>query len=68
MTHLQTLWTKKYNIRGKDILLNDFCTYERAFQLMAQVPVKRRERQDTVYLQTRNIGHPFIIRVMTNDY
>lgn len=55
-----------------DTMLNypDFRAYERAFQLMAQVAGRagRRERQGTVYLQTRNIGHPLIARVMTNDY
>ena len=59
-------------IMNADTMLNfpDFRSYERSFQLMAQVAGRagRRGRQGMVVLQTRNIDVPVIHQVTTNDY
>lgn len=59
-------------IVNADTMLNlpDFRSYERSFQLMAQVAGRagRRGQQGLVLLQTRNVGTPVIRQVMSNDY
>ena len=59
-------------ILNADSMLNypDFRSYERAFQLMAQVAGRagRKSKQGTVILQTKSIDHPIIKQVMENDY
>lgn len=59
-------------ILNADTLLNypDFRSYERAFQLMAQVAGRagRKGKRGRVILQTRNIEHPIIHQVMENNY
>lgn len=59
-------------ILNADTLLNypDFRSYERAFQLMAQVAGRagRKGKRGRVILQTRSIEHPIIHQVMENDY
>lgn len=59
-------------ILNADTMLNypDFRSYERAFQLMAQVAGRagRKNKQGRVILQTKSIDHPIIAQVMANDY
>ncbi len=59
-------------ILNADTMLNypDFRSYERAFQLMAQVAGRagRKNKRGRVVLQTKSIDHPIIRQVMTNDY
>ncbi len=59
-------------ILNADTMLNypDFRSYERAFQLMAQVSGRagRKWKRGRVILQTRNIEHPIINQVILNDY
>ena len=59
-------------ILNADAALNypDFRSYERAFQLMAQVAGRagRKHRQGRVVLQTRQPELPLIHQVITNDY
>jgi primosomal protein N' (replication factor Y) len=59
-------------IMNADTMLNfpDFRSYERSFQLMAQVAGRagRRSRQGMVVLQTRNVDLPVIQQVVTHDY
>lgn len=59
-------------ILNADTMLNypDFRSYERAFQLMAQVAGRagRKNKRGRVVLQTKSIDHPIIHQVMTNDY
>lgn len=59
-------------IMNADTMLNfpDFRSYERSFQLMAQVAGRagRRGRQGMVVLQTRNADIPVIHQVTNNDY
>lgn len=59
-------------ILNSDTMLNypDFRSYERAFQLMAQVAGRagRKNKQGTVILQTKSIDHPIIHQVIANDY
>ena len=59
-------------ILNADTMLSypDFRSYERAFQLMAQVAGRagRKNRQGRVVLQTRQPEHPIIRQVMANDY
>ena len=59
-------------ILDADTMLNypDFRSYERAFQLMAQVAGRagRKGRQGLVLLQTRSADHPAIGQVIRNDY
>lgn len=59
-------------ILNADTMLNypDFRSYERAFQLMAQVAGRagRKNKRGTVILQTRSIDHPIIGQVINNDY
>lgn len=59
-------------ILNADSLLNypDFRSYERAFQLMAQVAGRagRKNRQGLVILQTKSPDLPLIHQVVTNDY
>jgi primosomal protein N' (replication factor Y) len=59
-------------ILNADTMLNypDFRSYERAFQLMAQVAGRagRKGKQGRVVLQTRDVNHPIIHQVMTNQY
>ena len=59
-------------IMNADTMLNfpDFRSYERSFQLMAQVAGRagRRGKQGMVVLQTRNVDVPVIHQVMANDY
>jgi len=59
-------------IMNADTMLNypDFRSYERAYQLMAQVAGRcgRRDRQGLVILQTRNTDLPVISQVRNYDY
>lgn len=59
-------------ILDADSMLNipDFRSYERAFQMMAQVAGRagRRGKQGLVLLQTRNSELPVIHQVMAHDY
>lgn len=59
-------------ILNADSMLNypDFRSYERAFQLMAQVAGRagRRNKQGLVVLQTKSPELPVIHQVMRNDY
>lgn len=59
-------------ILNADTMLNypDFRSYERAFQMMAQVAGRagRKNKRGRVVLQTRQIDHPIIAQVMANDY
>lgn len=59
-------------ILSADTMLNypDFRAYERAFQLMAQVAGRagRKNKRGRVVLQTKNVGHPIIPQVISNDY
>jgi primosomal protein N' (replication factor Y) len=59
-------------ILNADTMLNypDFRSYERAFQLMAQVAGRagRKNKQGLVILQTKSPDLPVIHQVMQNDY
>ncbi len=59
-------------ILNADSMLNypDFRSYERAFQLMAQVAGRagRKNKQGLVILQTKSPDLPLIHEVMTNNY
>lgn len=59
-------------ILNADTMLNfpDFRSYERAFQLMAQVAGRagRKNKQGLVVLQTKSPDLPVIRQVMNNDY
>lgn len=59
-------------ILNADTMLNypDFRSYERAFQLMAQVSGRagRKNKRGLVILQTKSIDHPIIHQVIHNDY
>lgn len=59
-------------ILNADTMLNypDFRSYERAFQLMAQVAGRagRKNKRGLVVLQTKSMEHPIIHQVMANDY
>ena len=59
-------------ILNADTMLNfpDFLSYERAFQLMAQVAGRagRKNKQGLVILQTKSPDLPVIHQVMHNDY
>lgn len=59
-------------ILNSDTMLNypDFRSYERAYQLMAQVAGRagRKKKQGTVILQTKSINHPIIHQIIRNDY
>lgn len=59
-------------IMNADTMLNfpDFRSYERSFQLMAQVAGRagRRGQQGLVVLQTRNVDLPVIQQVVSHDY
>ena len=59
-------------ILNADTMLNypDFRSYERAFQLMAQVAGRagRKNKRGRVVLQTKSIDHPIIPQVIANDY
>jgi primosomal protein N' (replication factor Y) len=59
-------------IINADTMLNlpDFRSYERSFQLMAQVAGRagRRGQQGLVVLQTKNVELPVIRQVVSNDY
>lgn len=59
-------------ILDADTMLNypDFRSYERSFQLMAQVAGRagRKNKRGKVLLQTRSIDHPIIRQVIDNDY
>ena len=59
-------------ILNADTMLNypDFRSYERAFQMMAQVAGRagRKNRQGLVILQTKSPDLPVIHQVMKNDY
>lgn len=59
-------------ILNADTMLNypDFRSYERAYQLMAQVSGRagRKNKRGRVILQTKSIDHPIIAQVMANDY
>ena len=59
-------------ILNADSMLNypDFRSYERAYQLMAQVAGRagRKSKQGRVILQTKSIDHPIIRQVMENDF
>lgn len=59
-------------ILNADSMLNypDFRSYERAFQLMAQVAGRagRKNKQGLVVLQTKSPDLPVIHEVMSNDY
>lgn len=59
-------------ILNADTMMNypDFRSYERAFQLMAQVAGRagRKNKRGRVVLQTKSIDHPVIAQVIANDY
>lgn len=59
-------------IMNADTMLNfpDFRSYERSFQLMAQVAGRagRRGQQGLVILQTKSVDIPVIHQVVTHDY
>ncbi|KAA6343837.1 Primosomal protein N' [termite gut metagenome] len=59
-------------ILNADTMLNypDFRSYERAFQLMAQVAGRagRKNKRGKVILQTKSMDHPIIAQVIANDY
>lgn len=59
-------------ILNADTMMNypDFRSYERAFQLMAQVAGRagRKNKRGRVVLQTKSIDHPVIRQVMENDF
>lgn len=59
-------------ILNADTMLNfpDFRSYERAYQLMAQVAGRagRKSKRGRVVLQTKSIDHPIISQVMNNDF
>ncbi|MCD7899550.1 MAG: primosomal protein N' [Bacteroides sp.] len=59
-------------ILNADTMLNypDFRSYERAFQLMAQVAGRagRKNKRGRVLLQTRDVSHSIIQQVIDNDY
>lgn len=59
-------------ILNADTMLNypDFRSYERAFQLMAQVAGRagRKNKRGLVVLQTKSIDHSIIRQVRENDY
>lgn len=59
-------------ILNADTMLNypDFRSYERAFQLMAQVAGRagRKNKRGRVVLQTKSIEHPIIHQVIGNNY
>ena len=59
-------------ILNADTMLNypDFRSYERAFQLMAQVAGRagRKNKRGRVILQTKSIDHPIISQVIHNDF
>lgn len=59
-------------ILNADTMLNypDFRSYERAFQLMAQVSGRagRKNKRGRVILQTKSIDHPIISQVIRNDF
>lgn len=59
-------------ILNADTMLNypDFRSYERAFQLMAQVAGRagRKNRRGLVILQTKSIDLPVVRQVMDNNY
>ena len=59
-------------ILSADTMLNqpDFRSYERAFQMMAQVAGRagRRSQQGRVILQTRDVKSPVVQQVVSNDY
>lgn len=59
-------------ILNADTMLNypDFRSYERAFQLMAQVSGRagRKNKRGRVILQTKSIDHSIIHQVIANDY
>jgi primosomal protein N' (replication factor Y) len=59
-------------ILNADSMLNypDFRSYERAYQLMAQVAGRagRREKRGQVILQTNSPDHPIIHQVIANNY
>lgn len=59
-------------ILNADTMMNypDFRSYERAFQLMAQVAGRagRKNKRGRVVLQTKSIDHPMIRQVMENDF
>lgn len=59
-------------ILNADSMMNypDFRSYERAFQLMAQVAGRagRKNKQGLVVLQTKSPENPLIHQIMANDY
>lgn len=59
-------------ILDADLMINmpDFRSYERAFQMMAQVAGRagRHGHRGLVILQTRNVELPIISQVVNNDY
>lgn len=59
-------------ILNADTMMNypDFRSYERAYQLMAQVSGRagRKNKRGRVVLQTKSIDHSIINQVITNDY
>lgn len=59
-------------ILNADSMMNypDFRSYERAFQLMAQVAGRagRKNKQGLVMLQTKSPENPLIHQIMANDY
>jgi len=59
-------------IMNADSMLNypDFRSFERSFQLMAQVSGRagRKNKQGKVILQTNNPQHPILLNVIENDY
>lgn len=59
-------------ILNADTMMNypDFRSYERAYQLMAQVSGRagRKNKRGRVVLQTKSIDHPIIAQVIANDF
>lgn len=59
-------------ILNADTMMNypDFRSYERAFQLMAQVAGRsgRKNKRGKVILQTKSMDHPIIHQVISNNY
>ncbi|OFX21124.1 MAG: primosomal protein N', partial [Bacteroidetes bacterium GWA2_31_9b] len=59
-------------IMNADSMLNypDFRSFERSFQLMAQVSGRagRKNKQGKVILQTNNPQHPILLNVIENDF
>ena len=71
-TRTRSAYVSVVGILNADTMLNypDFRSYERAFQLMAQVSGRagRKNKRGRVVLQTKSIDHPIIYQVIGNNY